>query len=85
MKFPTTVAEALALDSEKAEKLIYKIDELVGAKMGGYEPPDDFDMGEGRFALAHMIDVLNRISSLPDNPFGTEGWIVLVPDTDEEG
>jgi hypothetical protein len=85
MKFPTTVAEALALDSEKAEELIYKIDELVGDKMGEYEPPEDFDMGEGRFALAHMIDVLNRISKLPDNPFGPEGWFASIPDDGEEG
>ncbi len=85
MGFPTTIAEALALDTEKAEELAYKLDEMVAEKMGEYDPGEDFDTGEARFMLAHMIDVLNRISALPDNPFGADGWIALIPEEDQNG
>lgn len=84
MGFPTTIAEALALPSDKAEEYAYKLDAMVADKLGDYDPGDDFDSGEQRFMLAHMIDVLNRISALPDNPFGTEGWISVIPDNQGE-
>lgn len=80
MSIPTTVSEALSFSSKQAEEMMFKIDALVGEKMGEYDPGEEFDTREEVFALAHMIDVLNRVSQLPDNPFGPGGWISLIPE-----
>lgn len=78
MGFPKTVEEALALSVTEADAFIEKLDEIVGDKMAEFEPDEDFVTGEGRFLLAFMIEMLNHVNALPENPFGAQSWVDFV-------
>ncbi len=80
MSFPTTTEEALAVSPEKAEKYVNILFDILDEVMSKYEPPDEFVDHEANFMLAAVIDTLNRVSRLPNHPFGPGGWVAMIPD-----
>jgi hypothetical protein len=81
-KFPTTVQEVFQLSSDDAEEFLYKLEAAL-VDLIPPEPPEDFDTKEAMWVLAYTVDMLNRLSTHPDNPFGAEGWLAHLPEDSE--
>lgn len=79
MNFPTTTEEALAVSPEKAEELMDVLFDTLDEIMDEYDPGEDFIERQSNFMLAAVIDTLNRVSQLPDQPFGPDGWVSMLP------
>lgn len=86
MIIPTTIQEALQIQTtEEAEAVLERMEELLSGKMESIdELPDDFDDKMAVYMLACTIDILNRLKTHPESPFGPDGWIGEIPE-DELG
>ena len=81
-KFPTTIQEAFELSADDAEECLDLLEDALDGVLPK-DPPEGFDTKESAWSLAYVVDMLNRLSTHPDNPFGTEGWIAVLPNEDE--